>query len=345
MPCYVGRMHIIHSECHSAMRAEAIQKKLDSDVHERHLAERLTQSILSHQSTLNILEQAALATVLLSKTASADERASVQKYAVNILLQADNVALCLICFSKQSLNGWVIDNAERAFEACPDTVQSWRAGGCFGTALILNRMASSFEHDSESEKLNILSGNTGNRLHRMMPVFLSQDTNAWTTLSPSWIGRENGALRKKAIDSGWTPTHLMEMTFSAIWSQPEHWLGNIRYPYSIAVCKWITNVLRNGPLRPDPDGYFNTTLMMSASACPRDAALAQMLLANSPVPLVYRLVQHPATTLLDNDLLRMIAAVVQLQATTHGMESLSQAICAGNLFPQNIETFDIDELV
>lgn len=339
-------MHIINPEFNSAMRAAAIQKKLDSDVHERHLAERLIESLLSHQSTLNTLEKADLVTALLSQTNSAEERASVKRKAVDILLQEDNADMCAAFFPEQSLNGWVIDNAELAFNSCPKTVQSWKAGGCFGSTLILNRTASSVEHESESEKLKILSGHTNNRLHQIILFVLSENPDAWNTLSPSWIGVEGGSLRKKAIGLGWEPRRLTEMTFFSIWSSPEHWLKNVRYPYSIAVCKWITDVLRNnGLLAEGPDGYFDTTLTMSASACPRDATLAQMLLAHSPVGVGYQLVRHSSITILDDNFVRMIAAVVQLQATVHGMESLTRHVCEGTLLPENIETFDINELV
>ena len=179
----------------------------------------------------------------------------------------------------------------------------------------------------------------------MMPFLLGQGLAPWSTLSPSWIGQSNSQLREHAVALGWEPKLLMGMLFSSIWQRPDSWLGNVAYPYSIVVCKWILDVLRNGPLGADPDGYFFTELAVSSKACPRDAALASALVVNSPVPLAYTLAADPELAEVDAQTQCMILAVVHLRATDHGMPSLAQDICEGTVFKGNPESFSVGELV
>lgn len=332
-------------EIYSPERMAAIARKESEDAVHRHQAGLFLDIVLAQRKALRPVELATLCSALLSRVGTAHAREAVSRCMVDTLLRQDDIDLCTVCFPTQALNGWVITNTDFAFASCPKTIHAWLAGGAFGSALVLSNIARACHDAHDDEKQAILEGKAHNPLHRMVPFFLREALAPWSVLSPSWIGPDRSELRERIIAMGWSPRLLMGMIFSSIWQQPDAWLGNVRYPYSIVVCKWILDVMRNGPLRSGRDEYFVNTLAVSPNACPRDAALAAGLLRNSPVPIVYTLSAHPELARVDEQTNGMIAAVVNLRATHHGMPSLAQDICEGTVLGGDAEEFGIDELV
>lgn len=330
---------------YSPERMAAIAKKETEDAAYRCQAGVLLGTIQAQRSALGSTEIAALTKKLFEGLEKAHDRAAVERFMVDNMLQVDDIELCSACFPTRALNHWVMDNAGIVFHSCPQTAHAWMASGFFGSALVLSKIAQDCQETNDHEKAAILAGQTDNPLHRMMPVLLSRGLAPWSTLSPAWIGKSGSLLRERAIALGWEPKLLMGMLFSSIWQQPESWLENVCYPYSGVACKWILDVMHNGPLGEDPEGYLSMHLAVANNACSLDVAMAQMLINNSPVPIVYTLAEQASVSVVDSKMQGVIRALVQLRATPQGMASFAQDICQGTVFGQAVETFSIEELV
>lgn len=238
-----------------------------------------------------------------------------------------------------------MDNAFFAVLHCPGAVQAWKENGCFGSAVVVHGIAKTMERSEDAEKLALFCADDSQPLYQLVASLLGGGHVPWSTLSPAWIGPETSALRQKARALGFAPKYLMGMVFSSLWDNPEHWLGNVRYPYSICVCKWILDVLHSGHLSEDPEGYFCTELDISPQANCLDAALAQSILAHSPVPIVYTLVRHPEIRHIDGPFAQAISAVVGLRVNAHGMAAFAQELCEGAVFPDSVEAYGVAGLV
>lgn len=326
-------------------RMAAIATKEAEDAGYRCKAGVLLENIVAQRNLLSSSSLAELTSELLNGLEWVHDKVAVARFMVDCLLQADDVALCSACFPRHALDHWVMDNTNIVFRSCPKTAHAWMTSGSFGSAVVLSKISQDCQETNDHEKAAILAGKTNNPLHRMMPVLLSRGLAPWSTLSPAWIGQRGSLLRERAVSLGWEPNLLMGMLFASIWQRPEPWLANVRYPYSIVVCKWILDVMRHGPLQEDPEGYFSTKLQIVGNADSLDVAMAKMLIENSPVPIVYTLAEQFSAQVVDLKMQCMLRALVHLRATPQCMPSFAQDICQGTVFVKNVETFSIDELI
>lgn len=330
----------------SQARQTAILQKANAEAAYRNQAHKLANHLVeSVQVLVSTQDKAALADELLGQFPGAFNRHAIQRHVVDILLKNDDTSTCLACFPIQALNAWFMDNAFFAVLHCPGAVQAWKENGCFGSAVVVHGIAKTMERSGDAEKLALFCADDSQPLYQLVASLLGGGHVPWSTLSPAWIGPETSALRQKARALGFAPKYLMGMVFSSLWDNPEHWLGNVRYPYSICVCKWILDVLHSGPLSEDPEGYFCTELDISPQANCLDAALAQSILAHSPVPIVYTLVRHSDVGVVDAQLAKAIEAVVNLRVTRTNIADFSKDLCENALNWDSVDTYAVDDLV
>lgn len=219
------------------------------------------------------------------------------------LLAQDNVAGLEQEFGVEQsgdvLTQWVLDNAMHALGNCPVVMQEWPVRG--KAQALYRRVAWALEGLDEDDKTRLLRGQAvrgpAHPAHTHLYQYVKQMNVHWFNLSPLWVGEAGSPLRAAALALRWEPKHLPAMVKTCMdhnktW---QTWLSRVPYLYSIRVCHWIAmqRIFDLTPLASEHANRPGEELRMVAAANPMDAALAQHILALSPVAFKHRLVVHP----------------------------------------------------
>lgn len=268
------------------------------------------------------------------------------------LLHQDASAVYLyLATPDDSIGAWLYKNAMHAVSHCSRVLSAWAEGGFSHLYMASHKMtqALALVH-SDEEKKAFLQGDTstaaGKIVARLLRGAESPPNGGWSQFSPSWIGQPGSALRQAAIEGGWVAKDAMAMVDLFILEDlPEGWIGNLAYPYTAMVCRWIQSALRFAKLAAGI-ALHTQAIVPLKEANPIDVVMAQLVYQASPIALRASLEIDPSARMVSNEEYAAIAAVVQTQMQCMAIHAFADSVCKGDILAaRDFEAYSLDALL
>lgn len=267
---------------------------------------------------------------------------------MDTLLEKDCLKVYQNTFEDRYFIQWCKQNVSHVVRHCPKTFAYWssgKVGGGLGACLaVVSRELSTMPFN---ERLRVLEGDFSNAFagypnshaHQFMHLQLERDAGAWRHLSPSWLA--TAELQDAATSLGWRDTYVPAMVQRNIWEHgAEHWLPNIKYPYSLMACEVHRYVTEFGELA----STFPDIIACSVTGSAVDIALAKYIL--SLVPQGRDIYFHLPSTFepIGKDMATRIEGFVQAHIAMTTLEDMALKLVRGasDLF-QDAEMFSLPD--